>query len=84
MIFSGYNILQEKLHDAVRFFETCPAKTKVLQKIRNQSILGSKLIQINLLFQDYLILIDHFNKAVVIFAVGIFQNKNTVQKNTVF
>ena len=26
MIFSGYSILQEKLHDAVRFFETCTAK----------------------------------------------------------
>ena len=32
VIFSGYSILQEKLHDAVRFFETCTAKTKLLRK----------------------------------------------------
>ena len=30
VIFSGYSILQEKLHDAVRFFDTCTAKTKML------------------------------------------------------
>ena len=32
VIFSGYSILQEKLHDAVRFFETCTAKTKKSKK----------------------------------------------------
>ena len=32
VIFSGYSILQKKLHDAVRFFETCTAKTKIMPK----------------------------------------------------